>query len=107
MGKFQSGEKEDAVDELGDRSQDALPADEAQQEFSRRDFLKKAAGVALAVPAAGALVGSAAAAPRIRVGETAQPFAGVTLQFAKAPFGNDEKDVIAKLLAPFEKQTGI
>src|SRR4029079_1011887 len=33
--------------------------------------------------------------------------AGVTLQFAKAPFGNDEKDVIAKLLAPFEKQTGI
>ena len=39
-----------------------------------------------------------------RVGDTAQPFAGVTLQFAKAPFGNDEKDVIAKLLAPFEEQ---
>jgi ABC-type glycerol-3-phosphate transport system substrate-binding protein len=95
------------VDELGERSQDGLPADGAQPEFSRRDFLKKAAGVALAVPAAGALVGSAAAASRIRVGSQAQPFAGVTLQFAKAPFGNDEKDVIAKLLAPFEKQTGI
>src|SRR5262249_61580304 len=27
--------------------------------------------------------------------------------FAKAPFGNDEKDIIAKLLAPFEKATGI
>jgi len=95
------------VDELDERRHDGLRADAAQQEFSRRDFLKKAAGVALAVPAAGALVGSAAAAPRIRVGKTAQPFAGVTLQFAKAPFGNDEKDVIAKLLAPFEKQTGI
>ena len=77
------------MDELGDRSQDGLPADGTQPEFSRRDFLKKAAGVALAVPAAGALVGSAAAAPRIRVGNLAQPFAGVTLQFAKAPHGND------------------
>jgi multiple sugar transport system substrate-binding protein len=95
------------VDELGDRSQDVLRADRAQPEFSRRDFLKKAAGVVLAVPAAGALVGSAAAAPRIRVGNAAQPYAGVTLQFAKAPFGNDEKDVISKLLAPFEKKTGI
>jgi multiple sugar transport system substrate-binding protein len=95
------------VDELGDRSQDALPGDEAQPEFSRRGFLKRAAGAVLAVPAAGALVGSAAAAPRVSVGKEAQPYAGVTLQFAKAPFGNDEKDVIAKLLAPFEKQTGI
>ena len=95
------------MDELGDRSQDGLPADGVQPEFSRRDFLKKAAGVALAVPAAGALVGSAAAAPRIRVGELAQPYAGVTLTFAKAPHGNDEKDVVAKLLAPFEKKTGI
>src|SRR5439155_20877817 len=97
MGHFRQ-EKEDAVDELADRRQDALPADGAQPEFSRRDFLRRAAGVALAVPAAGALVGSAAAAPRIRVGNLAQPFAGVTLQFAKAPHGNDEKDVVAKLL---------
>ena len=95
------------MDELGERSDDALPADGAQPEFSRREFLKKAAGVALAAPAAGALVGSAAAAPRVRVGETAQPYAGVTLTFAKAPHGNDEKDVVAKLLAPFEKKTGI
>jgi ABC-type glycerol-3-phosphate transport system substrate-binding protein len=59
------------------------------------------------VPAAGVLAGTAAAAPRIRVGELAQPFAGVTLTFAKAPHGNDEKDVVAKLLAPFEQKTGI
>jgi multiple sugar transport system substrate-binding protein len=74
---------------------------------SRRDFLKKAAGAALALPAAGAVAGNAAAGIRIKVGETAQPYAGVTLQFAKAPFGNDEKDYIANLLKPFEQQTGI
>ncbi len=34
-------------------------------------------------------------------------FEGVTLQFAKAPFGTDEKDVIAKLLKPFTAKTGI
>ena len=95
------------MDELGDRSQDALPADGAQRELSRRDFLTRAAGVALAASAGGVLVDAAAAARRIRVGETGQPYAGVTLQFAKAPFGTDEKDVVSKLLAPFEKQTGI
>jgi ABC-type glycerol-3-phosphate transport system substrate-binding protein len=98
------------VDDLGDRDNETMPLEAVEREsgtYGRREFLKKAAGVALAVPTAGALVGSAAAAPRIRVGNTAQPFAGVTLQFAKAPFGNDEKDVISKLLAPFEKQTGI
>jgi multiple sugar transport system substrate-binding protein len=102
-------EKEVAVDDLGERSHGALPAeptpDEAGQ--SRREFLKKAAGVALSLPAAGALAGSAVAAPRIRVASRAKPFEGVTLQFAKAPFGNDEKDVIAKLLKPFEDRTGI
>jgi multiple sugar transport system substrate-binding protein len=95
------------VDELGDRSQDALPADGAQPDFSRRDFLKKAAGVALAVPAAGALIESAAAAPRISLQGRARPFEGVTLQFAKAPHGNDEKDFVAKLLKPFEDKTGM
>ena len=40
------------------------------------------------------------------VASRAKPFDGVTLQFAKAPFGNDEKDVIAKLLKPFEEQDG-
>src|SRR5436189_5513859 len=105
MGYFR--QKEDAVDELRDGSPDGLLADGARPEFSRRDFLKKAAGVVLAAPAAGALVGSAAAAPRIRVGNAAQPYAGVTLQFAKAPFGNDETDEMSKLLAQFEKKTGI
>ena len=97
------------MEKLGDRSQDELASDGVAESsaHSRRDFLKKAAGAALALPAAGAVVGAAAAAPRVKVGETAQPYAGVTLQFAKAPFGTDEKDVIAKLLAPFEKLTGI
>ena len=44
---------------------------------------------------------------RVTVKAAAQPYAGVTLQFAKAPFGTDEKDVVAKLLAPFEQSTGI
>jgi ABC-type glycerol-3-phosphate transport system substrate-binding protein len=97
------------VDKLGDRSQDELAGDGVAESsaHSRRDFLKKAAGVAVALPVAGAAARTAAAAPRVHVGETAQPYAGVTLQFAKAPFGNDEKDVIAKLLAPFTKLTGI
>jgi multiple sugar transport system substrate-binding protein len=97
------------VDKLGDDSQGALAGDGIAEPsaYSRREFLKKAAGAALALPAAGAVVGSAAALPRVKVGEAAQPYAGVTLQFAKAPFGTDEKEVIAKLLAPFEKRTGI
>jgi multiple sugar transport system substrate-binding protein len=95
------------VDELGDSSGPALPADREQREVSRRSFLKKAAGAVLAVPAAGALIESAAAAPRISMQSRAKPFDGVTLQFAKAPHGNDEKDVIAKLLKPFQDRTGI
>jgi multiple sugar transport system substrate-binding protein len=94
------------VDDLGERSRDALPSDSVPAAHSRRDFLKKAAGVALALPAAGALAGTAAAAPRISTSSRAKPFDGVTLQFAKAPFGTDEKDVIAKLLKPFEDKTG-
>ncbi len=96
------------MDDLGDRSQDALPVDGNQSGGSRRDFLKKAAALGLALPAAGALAGSAAARPSIFVRDRARSrFEGVTLQFAKAPFGTDEKDVIAKLLKPFEAKTGI
>lgn len=97
------------MDDLGERSHGALPAEPTPAEAgqSRREFLKKAAGAALAVPAAGALASSAVAAPRIRVASRAKPFDGVTLQFAKAPFGNDEKDVIARLLKPFEDRTGV
>ncbi len=102
-------EKEVAVDDLGERSQEALPADPEPEPagHSRREFLKRAAGVAVGLPAAGALAGTAAAAPRISVASRAKPFDGVTLQFAKAPFGTDEKDVIAKLLKPFEDKTGV
>jgi multiple sugar transport system substrate-binding protein len=35
------------------------------------------------------------------------PFEGVTLQFAKAPHGEDEQDNFAEWLAPFEEATGI
>ena len=92
------------MDKLGDHSQENLAGDgvAASSVHSRRDFLKKAAGAAIALPAAGAIVGNAAASMRIKVGATAQPYAGVTLQFAKAPFGNDEASVIKTLLAPFE-----
>src|SRR4051812_35129239 len=99
-------EKEVAVDDLSDSGQAAQPENDAQREQSRRDFLKKAAGLAVGLPAVGAIVGSATAAPRISTQSRARPLEGVTLQFAKAPFGNDEKDVIAKLLKPFEDKTG-
>ena len=96
------------MDDLGDRSTDPLPADGNEAGESRRDFLKKAVAVGLSLPVAGALVGSAAARPSIFVRDRARSrFEGVTLQFAKAPFGTDEKDVIAKLLKPFEAKTGI
>ena len=107
-GQIRMKEEVGAVDDLGDRSQDALPVDGNQSGGSRRDFLKKAAALGLALPAAGALAGSAAARPSIFVRDRARSrFEGVTLQFAKAPFGTDEKDVIAKLLKPFEAKTGI
>jgi multiple sugar transport system substrate-binding protein len=97
-----------AVDDLGDQSKQPSPEDKVQSRESRRDFLKKAAAGALALPAAGAIVGSAAARPRIIVRDRARSqFEGVTLQFAKAPFGTDEKDVIARLLKPFTNRTGI
>ena len=89
---------------------DALPAEPRGRgrAQSRREFLKKAAGVALALPAAGALAGQRPLRPSIAHARArAKPFEGVTLQFAKAPFGTDEKDVIAKLLKPFENKTGI
>src|SRR4051794_38348177 len=94
-----------AVDELGESGGAERPAEEPST-HNRREFLKKVAGAALAVPAAGALIESAAAAPRISLQSRARPFEGVTLQFAKAPFGTDEKDVISKLLKPFEDKTG-
>jgi len=96
------------VDDLGERNHDALPAapePEAKGQ-SRREFLKRAAGVAIGLPAAGALAGNAAAAPRISLTSRARPYEGITIQFAKAPFGTDEKDVIAKLVKPWEDRTG-
>src|SRR3990170_4626335 len=91
-------EEVDAVDDLGDRK-DALPVDGDQPGATRRDFLKKAAVVGLALPAAGALAGPAAARPSIRVRDRGRSqFEGATLQFAKAPFGTDEKDFIPNTL---------
>ena len=61
------------MDELGERSQNALPAAPEQKPsgHSRRQFLKRAAGVAIGLPAAGALVGNAAAVPRVSVSSRA------------------------------------
>jgi multiple sugar transport system substrate-binding protein len=96
------------VDDIGDRSQDSLPGGDDQSRETRRDFLKKAVVAGLTLPAAGAIVGGAAARPSIIVRERARSrFEGVTLQFAKAPFGTDEKQVIANLLKPFTAKTGI
>lgn len=96
------------MDDLGDRSKDPLRADGDEPAESRRDFLKKAVVAGLTLPAAGAIVGSAGARPSMIIRDRARSqFEGVTLQFAKAPFGTDEKDVIAKLLKPFETKTGI
>ena len=102
------------MDDLGESTSEQLPLDDARREpeasaYGRRQFLKKAAVGALSLPAAGALVGSAAARPTVEhVRDRARSrFEGVTLQFAKAPFGNDEKDVIANLLKPFTAKTGI
>ena len=96
------------MDDFGDRSKDPSPSVGNEQGESRRGFLKQAVALGLAVPVAGAVVGSAAARPSIFVRDRARSrFEGVTLQFAKAPFGTDEKDVIAKLLKPFTAKTGI
>jgi len=96
------------VEDMGNRSSDPSVAGGTESVESRRAFLKKAVAVGLAVPAAGVFASSAAARPSIFVRDRARSqFEGVTLQFAKAPFGTDEKDVIAKLLKPFEAKTGI
>ena len=60
-------EKEVVVDDLGERSQDVLPSEREKPGQSRRDFLKKAAGIAVSLPAAGAIVGQAAAQQRMTV----------------------------------------
>jgi multiple sugar transport system substrate-binding protein len=87
--------------------QDAGQREPEPRTYERREFLKRAAAVGLSVPAAGAVLAQgAAAAPRVRLSSRARPFEGVTLQFAKAPFGNDEKDFIANLLKPWEAKTG-
>src|SRR5437763_1222164 len=67
---------------------------------------RAAAAAGAAVPSAGVFLAGPASAMRVRDRARSQ-FEGVTLQFAKAPFGNDEKDVIAKLLKPFTAKTGI
>ena len=101
------------MEDLGDRNSEALPHKDDRHEpdsnaYGRRDFLKRAAVGVFSLPVAGALAGSAAAQPRIQVRDRARSrFEGVTLQFAKAPFGTDEKDVIASLLKPFTAKTGI
>ena len=66
------------------------------------------AALALIVAACGGADGTsttAAAGGTTAAGE--RPFEGVTLQFAKAPHGEDEAELMAEWLAPFEEETGI
>jgi ABC-type glycerol-3-phosphate transport system substrate-binding protein len=72
---------------------------------TRREFLKRTAVAGVGVSAGGVFLAGPASAMRIR--DRARPFEGVTLSFAKAPHGNDEKEFVAKLLKPFEDRTGI
>jgi multiple sugar transport system substrate-binding protein len=101
------------MDDLGDRNSEVPPLGDGGQEpqsksYGRGEFLKKAAAGALALPAAGALASSAGAMPRMVVRDRARSrFEGTTLQFAKAPFGADEKQYIDNLLKPFTAKTGI
>ncbi len=76
-----------------------------QTGMNRRTFLKRAAVAGAAIPAASVFIPGTASGMRIR--DRARPYEGVTLSFAKAPHGTDEKDVIAKLLKPFTAKTGI
>ena len=66
------------------------------------------AALALIVAACGGADGTsttAAAGGTTAAGE--RPYEGVTLQFAKAPHGEDEAELMAEWLAPFEEETGI
>ncbi len=95
------------MDESGNHDKDTQATEEGWSTGSRRDFLKKAAVVGLAVPTVGGAAASAAGArPRISVRERKRPFEGVTLSFAKAPHGNDEKDWWKPWFKKFEAQTG-
>ncbi len=94
--------------DLGDRSTEGLSVGDGAPTETRRGFLTRAAVLGLTLPAVGALAGSAQAKQSIRVRSRGRSqFEGQTLSFAKAPFGTDEKDVVARLLKPFTAKTGI
>jgi ABC-type glycerol-3-phosphate transport system substrate-binding protein len=87
--------------------------------IGRREFLRRALGLGLSLPAAGALLAACgggddedeAAAPTdtgaAGGGGGTTSFEGVTLKFAKAPHGETELDLFEEWLAPFTEQTGI
>jgi multiple sugar transport system substrate-binding protein len=76
-----------------------------ETQIGRREFLTKAVALGLSLPAASAVVAARAAAG-IRVRDRSRPFEGVRLSFAKAPHGENEKELFKKWLAPFEEATG-
>jgi multiple sugar transport system substrate-binding protein len=85
---------------------DQVKATPEETGMDRGAFLKRAAVTgAAAAPLAGVFLAGPASGMRVR--DRARPYEGVTLSFAKAPHGVDEKDVIAKLLKPFTDRTGI
>lgn len=91
------------MDELGDQKESPP---KGASGATRRDFLKRAAVVGLSVPAVGAIASEAGATRSVRIRERARPYEGVTLAFAKAPHGVDEKEWWKPHFAAFEKATG-
>ena len=81
--------------------------------FQRRGWFRFVAVLAVLALVAAACGGDDGAddteATTGTTGETAaeRPFEGVTLKLAKAPFGEDEKDLTLELLQPFMDDTGI
>src|SRR5688572_29025654 len=96
--------------------------------IGRREFLKRAIGLGLSLPAAGALLAACGggdddggeAAPPAEPAEPAPPadtgaapaapsgvdLEGITIKYAKAPHGEDEAELTEQWLQPFKDATG-
>ena len=99
-------EKEVAVDDLGDAARKRCPPPPAGAEGAQPAYFLKRPRESLSGSGRGRPGGKCSRRPRISLTSRAKPFDGITIQFAKAPFGTDEKDVIAKLIKPWEDKTG-
>jgi multiple sugar transport system substrate-binding protein len=74
-------------------------------QIGRREFVTKAVALGLSLSAASPGVAARAAAG-IRARDGFRPFEGVKLSFAKAPHGENERELFKRWFAPFEQETG-